>query len=67
MTSFRPARVSTGRSGSGADWAFVDGGVVKVCGYGERRFRPRVNPDVDVRFPVNRMLAFRKVGRCIFW
>ena len=28
--------------------------------------RSRVNPDVGVKFPVNRMLAFRKVGRCIF-
>ena len=28
------ARVSTGRSGSGADWVFVDGGVVKVSWLG---------------------------------
>ena len=26
--------VSTGRSGSGADWVFVDGGIVKVSWLG---------------------------------
>ena len=65
VTSLQAARVSTGRSDSDMDWVFIDGDVAKWC-IGERPFHPQVNPDVCVKFPVNRVLAFRKFGRNIF-
>ena len=71
LTSFRPGsylhRPQWKRCGLGVrGWRCCEGVVARRY-IGERRFHPRVNPDVGVKLPVNRTLAFRKVGRFIFW